>query len=113
MLLDVLPLLSSSTVSDLLVTPAETYELLRILEELTAPISATGSDLYGHLEMLARLMGSTAGGDETKERQTEKAMKQLEIVRGELARCVSLVWFGEVSQLIGPSCRHLARCCCL
>ena len=86
MLLDVLPLLSSSSVSDLLVTPAETYELLRILEELTAPISATGSDIYGHLEMLARLMGSASDDGETKERRSGKAVKQLEVVRGELAR---------------------------
>ncbi|ORY69411.1 Nup85 nucleoporin-domain-containing protein [Leucosporidium creatinivorum] len=93
MLLDVLPLLSAPTTLDsLLITPSETYELLRILEELTSPISATGVDIYGHLDSLARLLGG--GEEETGEMRTKRALRQLEVVRGELAR-------------------HLGRCCCL
>lgn len=87
MLLDVLPLLESSTsLSNLLITPSETYELLRILEELTSPISATGVDIYGHLDSLARLLGGCE--EESRERKTERALKQLEVVRGELARWI-------------------------
>jgi len=88
MLLDVLPLLESSTsLSNLLITPSETYELLRILEELTSPISATGVDVYGHLDSLARLLGG-GGEEESRESKTERSLKQLEVVRGELARYV-------------------------
>lgn len=90
MLLDVLPLLEDS--SALLVTTAETYELLRCLEEITAPISATGVDIYGHLDALARLIGGGSGAgeneEETKEVKTARALKQLDVVRGALARCV-------------------------
>lgn len=115
MLLDVLPLLESSISlsTNLLITPSETYELLRILEELTAPISATGVDIYGHLNSLARLLGA---GEESGEKKTEKSLKQLEVVRAELARWGLLL----SARLKKPNAnlavcpyRHLGRCCCL
>lgn len=76
---------------EMLVTLDETYDLLRCLEEVTAPIEASGGkDVYGHLTSLAKIVGAMG----TKEECTGKALKQLEVVRAALAR-------------------HLARCCCL
>lgn len=95
-----------------LVSLAETYELLRVLEEVTAPIELSGSaylddddddggedssespvDIFGDLDMLGRLLeghqekeqptrtSTLRGGERTK-----RALMQLEIVRGALAR---------------------------
>ncbi|GAA5915205.1 uncharacterized protein JCM6883_001767 [Sporobolomyces salmoneus] len=107
MLLDSIGLLESQPP---LVSLAETYELLRIIEELTAPIELSASsseaedsepiDVFGDLDMLGRLLegqeeqtgkkkGEKKGGERTR-----RALSQLEIVRGALAR-------------------HLAICCCL
>lgn len=82
---------STSAGEEILVTLEETYDLLRCLEEITAPIEASGGkDVYGHLASLAKIVGATG----TKEECTTKALKQLEVVRAALAR-------------------HLGRCCCL
>ncbi|GAA5860731.1 hypothetical protein JCM1840_001945 [Sporobolomyces johnsonii] len=117
MMLDILPLLETQPP---LVSLAETYELLRILDELTGPIEMSrGRDVFGVLEMLARLLeGGGRGKEKEKEKEkrgqhkegkdqdkgegeggnarerTQRAMKQLEVVRGALAR-------------------HLGLCCCL
>ncbi|GAA5887149.1 hypothetical protein JCM5296_001611 [Sporobolomyces johnsonii] len=115
MMLDVLPLLETQPP---LVSLAETYELLRILDELTGPIEMSGGrDVFGVLDMLARLLeGGGRGQEKEKEKEkrgqhkegkeqekgeggnaperTMRAMKQLEVVRGALAR-------------------HLGLCCCL
>ncbi|GAA6012774.1 hypothetical protein JCM11491_002557 [Sporobolomyces phaffii] len=104
MLLDSVGLLESQP---LLVTMAETYELMRIVEELTSPIQLSASsssspkpvDIFGDLEMLGRLLegrepSSTAPEGDVGAMRTKRALDQLEIVRGSLAR-------------------HLALCCCL
>lgn len=62
----------------------ETYEIMRVTEDLTAPISATGKDVYGHLDSLATLLGAQEG--DTSESRTQRAMKELSVVRGALAR---------------------------
>ncbi|GAA6058774.1 hypothetical protein JCM10212_001890 [Sporobolomyces blumeae] len=85
---------------------AETYELLRVLEELTAPIDLSASsgssrgervDVFGELDMLDRLIRGQ--GEDAKVRgnrgtDVAKCMEQLEVVREALAR-------------------HLAICACL
>lgn len=95
-----------------IVSLSETYELLRIVEELTAPIQLSSSssssstsppvyvDIFGDLDMLSRLLSSSTSPSQGKEKKeesgggVEKALNQLEVVRGSLAR-------------------HLAVCCCL
>lgn len=100
----------------MLVSLAETYELLRILEELLSPIvvSSPPRDIFGSLELLGRLSeGSAAPASEeapvqnkkgasaakkvepTKGEEKEKegerlrrAMGQMDVVRASLARCV-------------------------
>lgn len=84
MLLDVVPLLEGS---ELVVTTEEVYELLRCLEEVTANV-ATSGDIYGYLDSLARIVGGTTtaeSGISKKDREV-KALRQLEVVRGALAR---------------------------
>ncbi|GAA5949394.1 hypothetical protein JCM3765_003395 [Sporobolomyces pararoseus] len=98
-----------------LVSLSETYELLRIIEEITAPIQLSSSsssdsnsndsivDIFGDLDMLGRLLegreqdhpsNSNSGTKLRNGDRTKRALNQLEIVRGALAR-------------------HLAICCCL
>lgn len=94
LLLDLVPLLEGSsrftllpaqtdvsTADELLVTLDEAYDLLRCLEEIVSPIAARKVDLAGNLDSLARIIGSQAGPEGTRQ-----AMKQLEVVRGALAR---------------------------
>lgn len=88
MLLDAVPLLEGE---EIVVGLEETYELLRALESIEAPIeAANGVDVYGHLESLARIVGARGERGE----RTRVARRQLEVVRGALAR-------------------HLGRVCCL
>ncbi|KAL8279181.1 hypothetical protein RQP46_008437 [Phenoliferia psychrophenolica] len=79
MMLDVVPLLESP---ELLISLPETFELLRILEELTAPIIKSGKDLYGHLDSLSLVVGGPVVKGDAKEmkERTHKAMKQLDVV---------------------------------
>ncbi|GAA5941408.1 uncharacterized protein JCM15063_006090 [Sporobolomyces koalae] len=108
MLLDSVGLLESQPP---VVTLSETYELLRVLEEVTGPIELSNSesdgpavDIFGDLELLGKLIqGQTASSTTTgsksdsssgKSERTKVALEQLEVVRGALAR-------------------HLAICCCL
>lgn len=75
----------SPPATPLLITLSETYELLRLLEEITSPIiSANGVDIYGHLRSLGRLLGE--GEREGEKERTQRGLKQLEVVRGALAR---------------------------
>lgn len=89
MLLDVVPLLEGD---ELVISLAETYELLRCLEEITCCITPSGEDIYGYLETLSRIVGGQSSTVTKKEREG-MATKQLQIVRGALARhlgkCVS------------------------
>lgn len=88
MLLDAVALLESD---EIVVGLEDTYELLRALEVVTAPIDAAGgADVYGHLDSLARIVGANG----SQEDRTRTALKHLEVVRGALAR-------------------HLGRVCCL
>lgn len=78
-----------------LVSLSETYELLRVIEEITAPIelSASGKapiDIFGDLDMLGRLLeGQVEEGEKNKEGgqdRTTRALGQLKVVREALAR---------------------------
>lgn len=89
-------LLTESSISsgpEILISLPETYELLRILEELTAPIIKSGKDLYSHLDSLAHVVGGPIVTGDAKEKaaRTQKAMKQLEVVRASLARRVKFL----------------------
>lgn len=87
MMLDILPLLDTP---ELLVSLPDTYELLRLLDSVTAPVVAKqGRDVFGNLDLLCRVVGARVERDE----QSRAALKQLDIVRGALAR-------------------HLGRCMC-
>ncbi|GAA5821729.1 hypothetical protein JCM11251_000992 [Rhodosporidiobolus azoricus] len=103
-LLDCLPLLETSPP---LISLAETYDLLRILEDVVGPVvsQTPPADVFGHLDKLGRLTeargdkgkkgGEKAKGEEEVARdRTSRALEQMEVVRGALAR-------------------HLALCCCL
>ncbi|GAA5853785.1 hypothetical protein JCM8547_007448 [Rhodosporidiobolus lusitaniae] len=96
MLLDALPLLETSLP---LVSLSETFDLLRILEDVVGPVVAQTPprDVFGNLEALGRLAskeGKKAVGKEGEEERTARALEQMEVVRGALAR-------------------HLALCSCL
>ncbi|GAA6038252.1 hypothetical protein JCM8097_003905 [Rhodosporidiobolus ruineniae] len=103
MLIDVLPLLETSPP---LVSFSETFDLLRLLEDVVGPVVATSPprDIFGHLDALGRLSERSAGkekkgekakeGEEKSRERTARALEQMEVVRGALAR-------------------HLALCCCL
>lgn len=82
MLLDVVPLLEGD---ELVISLAETYELLRCLEEITCCIMPAGEDIYGYLDSLSRIVGGQSSTVSKKERQV-MATGQLQIVRGALAR---------------------------
>lgn len=86
-----------------LVSLSETYELLRVMEEITGPIELSSSsssdyssnessppiDIFGDLDMLGRLLegkGQETRGSGHGEGRTKRALSQLEIVRGALAR---------------------------
>ncbi|BGP26904.1 hypothetical protein JCM10295v2_005866 [Rhodotorula toruloides] len=93
MLLDSVPLLETSPP---LITLAETFELLRILEDILAPISSSSpvSDVFGSLDLLGRLAEQ---GQEKKKKQEDEAERlkravgQMEVVRGALARHLAVL----------------------
>ncbi|BGP19179.1 hypothetical protein JCM10213v2_007266 [Rhodosporidiobolus nylandii] len=114
LLLDVLGLLETSPP---LVSLAETYDLLRILEDVVGPVvsSAASSssdesaprDVFGHLSALGRLTDARRPAEEKKrERKEEKDEKQREADRVRRA-------LEQMEVVRGALARHLALCCCL
>ncbi|BGP10579.1 hypothetical protein JCM10049v2_006471 [Rhodotorula toruloides] len=91
MLLDSVPLLETSPP---LITLAETFELLLILEDILAPIASSSplSDVFGSLDLLGRLteQGKQEKAGKKKEEdeaeRLKRAVGQMEVVRGALAR---------------------------
>lgn len=85
------------TASPPLITLAETFELLRILEDILAPIASSSplSDVFGSLDLLGRLteQGKQEKAGKKKEEdeaeRLKRAVGQMEVVRGALARCVA------------------------
>ncbi|GAA5901039.1 hypothetical protein JCM6882_006008, partial [Rhodosporidiobolus microsporus] len=101
-MVDCLPLLETSPP---LISLSETYDLLRLLEDVVGPVVAQSPpvDVFGHLDALGRLAEGKGQGKEGKKgeegearraERTGRALEQMEVVRGALAR-------------------HLALCCCL
>ncbi|KAG0658580.1 hypothetical protein C6P46_005700 [Rhodotorula mucilaginosa] len=124
MLLDAVPLLETNPV---LVSLAETYELLRILEELLSPIvvSSPPRDIFGSLELLGRLSEGSAAAfpseeaaPVTKKGAGTSAAKKEQLAGGEekekekegerLRRAM-----GQMDVVRASLARHLATCCCL
>jgi hypothetical protein len=78
-----------------LVSLSETYELLRVIEEITAPVElsnedddddSTPIDIFGDLDMLGRLLEGQERSKKDSGNRTKRALDQLEVVRGALAR---------------------------
>ncbi|GAA5864380.1 hypothetical protein JCM3774_002771 [Rhodotorula dairenensis] len=119
MLLDAVPLLETTPV---LVSLAETYELLRILEEILSPIvvSTPPRDVFGSLELLGRLSESSApttkdeaasagsraaSGPKKSANAKEQPAKQ----EGDRLRRA----LGQMDVVRASLAKHLATCCCL
>ncbi|GAA5988849.1 hypothetical protein JCM10908_006197 [Rhodotorula pacifica] len=119
MLLDAVPLLETAPV---LVSLAETYELLRILEEILSPIvvSTPPRDIFGSLELLGRLSEASAEETATASKTTQKKKKasnggaksapgeEKEKDSERLRRAL-----GQMDVVRASLARHLATCCCL
>lgn len=79
---------------EVLISSSDTWELLRCLEAIVAPILAQPDrrDLRGNLDYLKRIVRPPTGGapDRRSDRdETEAALKQLQVVRHALARNLS------------------------
>ncbi|BGP72989.1 hypothetical protein NBRC10513v2_006393 [Rhodotorula toruloides] len=110
MLLDSVPLLETSPP---LITLAETFELLRILEDILAPIASSSalSDVFDSLDLLGRLteQGKQEKAGKRKEEdeaeRLRRAVGQMEVVRGALARHLAVSALSSSPALLVPR-RH-------
>lgn len=99
MLLDAVTLLNDpgSGVGDdgsvVVVSEANTFELMRCLDELVIPVQRAGRDVFGYFDCLVRMQGQGQGGDNNKKAAVslEGILGQLDVVRyalvQNLARC--------------------------
>ncbi|MBW0487382.1 hypothetical protein O181_027097 [Austropuccinia psidii MF-1] len=82
-LIDVIPLLEDD---EMLISLADTYELLRCLEEIVGPILANSRDSYDNLRYLKRIVTGKDSNQNNEEESTRAAIEQLNVVRYALSR---------------------------
>ncbi|KDE06351.1 hypothetical protein MVLG_03261 [Microbotryum lychnidis-dioicae p1A1 Lamole] len=96
LLVDSVGLLLDESEDRPIVEVEECYELMRCLEDIALPILAGNGDVddvYGHLDALGKLMNGGKGAEMREEKRRKEVvrmgMKQLDVVRGALARCLA------------------------